>query len=110
MPIADPAPDEVHGVVLWPWDGGRMAGPDDEAAWRTGNRSKDGNWFNEEVGAEGAEDELAAWATRSQTARDDFLEERDFVECLASRTRPEAICAKFPPTVVGSNSGNCLRC
>ncbi len=38
--MIDPAPEEVHGVVL-----------DNEAAWRTGNRSKAGNWFDEDVSA-----------------------------------------------------------
>ncbi len=38
-----------------------MAGPDDGAVWSTGNRSKAGNWFNEDVDAEGAEDELASF-------------------------------------------------
>jgi len=59
-PIIDPTPDEVHGIILWPWDDDRMAGPDDEAAWSTGKRSKAGNWFNEDIDAESTEDELAA--------------------------------------------------
>lgn len=88
IPAVKPRLDEVHGVDLWPCGNDRMAEPeDDEAAWRAGNR------FDEDVDAEGDEDEPAACATRSQTARDDFWDERAFVECLAFRTRPVAIAA-----------------
>jgi hypothetical protein len=110
MPVMDPAPDEVHCVVLWPRDGGRTARPDDETVWSTGNRSKAGKLFNGEVDAEGAEDELAAWATRSHTARDDSWEKRAFVDCFAFKTRPEGIAAWFSLTVAGTNSGNCPHC
>lgn len=55
------------------------------------------------------DDELAACATRSQTCREDCLEERA-VAFLALITRPLATPAYAVPTDVGTSSVKCWRC
>lgn len=54
----------------------------------------------------GDDDELAACATRSQTCREDCLEERA-VAFFALITRPPATPAYAVPTEVGTSSGKC---
>ena len=82
--------------------------------WRGGNALAAGG----APGGRGAEEEgpavgwveAAARATRSKSWREDWAEERVEVECLAFRTRPEVTPAHSEPVVVGTSSGNWLRC
>lgn len=96
-----------HGVFLWPWrKAGVDVGPGVDAPVRVGNLSGNrccvGTWFNDEAAAE----ELAAWATRSQTCREERSEDLVAVACFALSTRPEAIPAYPDPIEEGTRPGN----